>query len=51
MSIKELYRVHLIREITKADLKMDYLKLLIEEKKEVGQKFKVDMILLFKVAY
>ena len=43
MSTKELYRLHLLREIAKADLEMEYTKLLIEVKKEV------DMILLFKV--
>ena len=49
LTTKELYRLHLQREIAKADLQMEYTKLLIEVKKEVGQKFKVDMILLFKV--
>ena len=43
MSTKELYRLHFLREIAKADLEMEYTKLLIEVKKEV------DMILLFKV--
>ena len=38
-----MYRLHLLREIAKADLEMEYTKLLIEVKKEVGQKFKVDI--------
>ena len=49
MTTKELYRLHLQREIAKADLQMEYTKLLIEVKKEVGQKFNADMILLFNV--
>ena len=49
LTTKELCRVHLQLEIAKADLELEYTKLLIEVKKEVGQKFKVDMILLFKV--